>query len=275
MVLKKVSSARPFVKVAGGKTQLLPALLEHVPKSFKTYHEPFIGGGALFFELASQNRISKAVLGDTNDRLIRTYTALKRDPNLVVGKLKRMKNTFEFFGNMRRKNIDPEGDAALAAWYIYLNKTCFNGLYRVNKSGFFNVPFGYYANPNICDEDNLFAVSRALKKAKLCIASFEKGFAAAKTGDFLYADPPYLPLSETSNFTSYTKEGFGWEEHVRLYECALEAKKRGVKLLLSNSGHPAIRELYEAAFTVDEVQAARNINADGKGRKRIVEFLIY
>lgn len=268
---------RPIVKFAGGKTRLLPEILPRIPKRFGTYFEPFVGGGAVFFKMVEEGLLGKngAILADTNSRLLRTYRAIKKDPEGVIAKLKRMKNEETFFYKQRSRLIDDADEDTVAAWFIYLNKTGFNGLYRVNSQDEFNVPFGRYKNPNICDVETIRNASIAFTRAlSIEVASFEKTMGRATKGDFIYCDPPYIPLSETSNFTTYSKGGFGWEEHVRLYECALDAKKRGVKVLLSNSSHPEIRELYQKAFKVEEVFAPRSINSKGEGRAPIAEFLI-
>ena len=261
---------RPFVKWVGGKRQLLDRLVRYIPERFGTYHEPFVGGGALFFHL----RPERACLSDSNERLIRTYRGLRDDPERVIELLREYPHDKEFFLEFRTRDIDAsECDAEVAAWFIYLNKTAYNGLYRVNSKNIFNVPFGDNKNPNICDADNIRACSRALQTAKLEVGDFETVLDRAKPRDFVYFDPPYVPLSVTSAFTSYTRDGFDMNDQVRLRDVALELKKRGVYVLLSNSSAPAVRELY-ADFELIEVRARRAVNCKVEGRGEVKELLI-
>lgn len=262
--------ARPFIKWVGGKRQLLPELVARMPKEFGTYHEPFVGGGALFFEV----RPKMAVLSDVNVRLVRTYRGVRDHVDEVVGLLKTYPNDKLFFLVMRGKNIDAGTDAEVAAWFIYLNKTCFNGLYRVNKKGVFNVPFGDFKNPAICDEDNLRACSEALQDTVIENGDFCRVLLRALPGDFVYMDPPYVPLSATSSFTSYTAQGFGLQEQERLRDVARLLKERGAHVLLSNSSAGMVRELYKD-FVVEEVMAKRSVNCQGTGRGKIAELLIH
>lgn len=204
--------AVPYLKWAGGKRSMLRHLLPVVPVSYGTYHEPFVGGGALFYAL----RPAKAVLSDVNGRLIRSYAAVRHDVEAVVKLLKTYPYEKEFFLTMRGVPIDDRSDVELAAWLIYLNRTCFNGLYRVNRDNIFNVPFGRYANPTICDEANLRACSEALKGVAILHDPFETVLERAVAGDFVYFDPPYLPISATSSFTGYSPDGFGPDDHRRL-----------------------------------------------------------
>ncbi len=261
---------RPFLKWAGGKRQLLASLLPFAPRDAGSYFEPFVGGGALFFAL----RPKRAVLADVNERLIRTYRGVKNDVDDVIRQLKDFKHTPEFFYRVREKDIDAGTDADVAAWFIYLNKTGFNGLYRVNRDNRFNVPFGRYANPTICDERNLRACSAALAEAELVVEDFAKVVATAKRGDFVYFDPPYVPLSTTSSFTSYTSQGFGDAEQERLRDTARKLKRRGVSVLLSNSSAPTVRKLYAEGFDIAEVAATRLVNSKASARGAIVELLI-
>jgi DNA adenine methylase len=264
------AAGRPFVKWVGGKRQLLPHLLEHAPPDAPTYFEPFIGGGALFFSL----RPDAAVLADVNVRLIRTYKGVRDAVEDVIRLLRTYPHDSGFFYKLREKNIDAASDAEVAAWFIYLNKTSFNGLYRVNRANRFNVPFGRYKNPNICDETTLRACSAALATTELLVADFEVVTAKAKRGDFVYFDPPYVPLSVTSSFTSYTSGGFGPAEQMRLRDTARKLKKRGVRVLLSNSSAPFVRDLYGEGFKLVEVSATRSINSKASGRGAIAELLI-
>lgn len=262
-------SPRPFIKWVGGKRQILPALTARVPEHFGTYHEPFVGGGALFFAM----RPERAVLSDVNLRLVRTWKGVRDHVDQVVRLLKTYPHDKSFFLSMREQNIDAGTDAEVAAWFIYLNKTGYNGLYRVNKKNGFNVPFGAFKNPAICDESNLRACSAALRGAQIECADFALAAERAVEGDFVYFDPPYVPLSATSRFTSYTADGFGPEDQERLRNVALKLKEEGVHVLLSNSGAGFVRSLYDG-FKIEEVMAARQVNCRAKGRGKIVELLI-
>jgi len=263
-------AARPFLKWAGGKRQLLADLRSHVPRSHGRYFEPFVGGGALFFA----HRRTDAVLADVNARLIRTYKGVRDDVESVIRLLKKYPHDPKFFYRFREADIDSRSDVDVAAWFIYLNKTAFNGLYRVNRSNRFNVPFGRYENPTICDEGNLRACSAALAGVDLVVEDFEAVVTNAKKGDFVYFDPPYVPLSATSSFTSYTSHGFGVTEQMRLRDTARTLKKRGVHVLLSNSSAPLVRDLYEDGFHVMEVSATRLVNSKAAARGAIPELLI-
>lgn len=262
--------ARPFIKWVGGKRQLLPHLLRHVPDRYSGYFEPFVGGGALFFAA----RPSKAVLADVNERLIRTYKGVRDDVESVIRLLSGYPHDQKFFYKFRESPVDSGTDVEVAAWFIYLNKTGFNGLYRVNRGNRFNVPFGRYANPNICDEANLRACSTALANVELLVADFEVVVAKAKRGDFVYFDPPYVPLSVTSSFTSYTTHGFTAGQQVRLRDTALKLKKRGVRVLLSNSSAPFVSDLYSDNFEITKVSALRLVNSKGAARGIIAELLM-
>jgi DNA adenine methylase len=273
--------ARPFVKWAGGKRQLLPELLRRVPRSFtkpaggnvaRRYFEPFVGGAALFFAL----RPARATLADVNERLIRTYRGVRDDVETVLGLLKDYKRRHDekFFYRFREIDIDSKTDAEVAAWFIYLNKTGFNGLYRVNRGNKFNVPFGRYVHPNIHDPETLRACSGALAGVDLRVEDFERAVSEAERGDFVYFDPPYVPLSATSSFTSYTSDRFGPKEQKRLRDVAHELKKRGVQVLLSNSSAQAVRDLYAKGFEIVEVSATRAVNSKATARGSISELVI-
>ena len=266
-----MENARPFLKWAGGKRQLLPELLRRCPPSYGRYFEPFLGGGALFFAL----RPERATLADVNARLIRTYQGVRDDVEALIQALKGYPYEETFFYELRKKNIDACSDTELAAWFIYLNKTGFNGLYRVNRDNQFNVPFGRYAKPNTCDEATLRACSRALVDADLTVDDFAAVAERAQRGDFVYFDPPYMPLSATSSFTSYTSSGFDEERQSCLCEVARTLKGRGVHVLLSNSATPFIRKLYtESGFAVSRVSATRMVNSKVSGRGAIDELVI-
>ncbi len=273
---------RPFVKMAGGKTKLLPELLARVPKAFNRYYEPFVGGGALYFELVSTHVGKQFVIGDTNRDLVVAYREVRDNPHELIRRLSGMKNDEKFFYDVRAIDLNaldlltPGLSNARAARMIYLNKTCFNGLHRMNKAGRFNTPFGKYAKPLICDRENILACSKVLRQTRILSCSFDDTVYAAGRGDFVYFDPPYAPLSETSNFSAYGETGFKWVEQIKLCETARALKKRGVNVLLSNSNNPFIRELYarDGEFKIETVHAPRSINATGKGRGKIAELLI-
>lgn len=277
--------ALPFVKWAGGKRSMLPKLLSRLPSKFVDYYEPFIGGGALYWALMNQYppnaatyRIQNALISDTNRHLVRTYRAIAVDVEGVITRLKIMPYESDFFYATRALDMTDASDVEIAAWFIYLNKSCFNGLYRVNKAGNPNTPFGKYKNPTICDEDNLRACAHVLKQTRTRIQEqpFEAVRNEAKAGDLVYFDPPYLPVSATSDFTAYTADGFGYEDHVRLRDLALELKERGVYVMISNSDSPVTRELYAAkpGFYVDTVSSPRAINSKGGKRGNVSELII-
>jgi DNA adenine methylase len=264
-------AGRPFLKWAGGKRQLLRSLLPYAPPPGPArYFEPFVGGGALFFAL----RPKGAVLADVNTRLIRAYKGVRTSVDEVIRLLKSYPHDRAFFYEFRQAKIDDGTDAEVAAWFIYLNKTGYNGLYRVNRENRFNVPFGRYENPVICDEPTLRDCSAALADAELHVDDFEAVVEKARCGDFVYFDPPYVPLSTTSSFTSYTSGGFGDAEQARLRDTARRLKERGVRVLLSNSSAPLVRKLYADGFEIIEVSATRFVNSKANARGAIAELLI-
>jgi DNA adenine methylase len=262
--------ARPFLKWAGGKRQLLDEILGRLPGEIGTFHEPFVGGGAVFFALQPR----AAILSDRNERLIRAYRGVRNSVDEVIAVLRTCRNDKRFFLAMREKAVDDRSDAEVAAWLIYLNKTGYNGLYRVNSKNQFNVPFGDNEGANLCDESNLRACAAALRGADLHCEDFAAVLGRARPGDVVYFDPPYVPLSVTSYFTSYTKDGFEKDDQVRLRDVALELKRRGVFVLLSNSAAPLVRQLYGGEFECIEVSASRMVNSVASGRGRITELLI-
>lgn len=263
---------KPFVKWAGGKRKLVPAIREVMPKQFNYYYEPFVGGGALFFALEPK----RAVLSDINLKLMNTFAGVRDDVGSVITALRKLKNNKTCYLRIRERNFECGTAAQRAAEFIYCNKIGFNGLYRVNRSGQFNVPFGRYENPTICDEDNLRAASRALQGVELLMRSFKAVEIHASAGDFVYFDPPYAPLSATSNFTAFDAEGFGDAEQTELRDVALKLKQRGVSVVLSNSSAPMIRELYSPRhWKIREVEQARAINSKSDRRGKVTELLIY
>lgn len=254
---------KPILKWAGGKTQMLNDLLPKVPPSYSRYIEPFFGGGALFFALQPEN----AIIADSNPELINMYWQIADRPGDVIQYLKQYENTKEMFYNIRSQNWEALSGTEAAARTIFLNKTCFNGLYRVNKKGEFNVPYGKYVNPKICDQDTLYVASAALKKAEiLCGDYFQVLERYAKEGDFIFLDPPYLPVSKYSDFKRYTKEQFYEEDHIDLAKIIMNLHERGCYVILTNSNHPLVHELY-APFTIDIVHTKRYISCRGNSRQ--------
>ena len=267
--------ARPVLKWAGGKSRLLPDILELLPASIDTYYEPFVGGAAVFFALANRKRFKKAVLTDRNPELVNVYKALKRDVDGVIRSLKaHVKRGHSEKAYYEIRGLDPADltNSERAARLIYLNKTGYNGLYRVNRKGLFNVPFGRYKQPNICDEARLRAASSALKGVSLLERDFETACKKATKGDAVYFDPPYLPVSRTSNFTAYHDNGFGKEEHERLARVFAELAARNVTAVLSNSYTPFAQQLYKG-FVCREVRVSRPINSKTQGRGEVAELL--
>ncbi len=264
----------PVLKWAGGKRQLLDEILTRLPRKIATYYEPFVGGAAVFFQLAEEGRFERAVLADQNKDLIDVYRALQSDADRVIQFLSRTpydENSEEAYYSIRASR--PRALAERAARIIYLNKTGYNGLYRVNSRGEFNVPFGRYAKPNICDAPRLRAAAQALRHVELKVADFEDVCAMAGKGDAVYLDPPYLPVSRTANFASYHRDPFGVDEHERLARVFGTLAKRGVSALLSNSDTKDTRKIF-AEFKVDEVSAARPINSNAARRGKISEILV-
>lgn len=266
--------ATPFLKSVGGKRQLLPQLLPHIPARFGRYHEPFVGGGALFFHLHAAGRIRKgATLSDVNERTVRAWRGVRDNVETVIDLLRGYPYNEAFFYDLRRWPIDARTDAEVAAWRIYLSKAGFNGLYRENRSGQCNTPFGRYTNPRICDDAGLRRCSAALAGVDLRIEDFGRAAVRAKRGDLVFADSPYVPLSETSSFTAYSAGGFGLEDQVRLRDAARSMKLRGVRVLLTNSSAPTVRELY-ADFALTPMSARRAVSCQIEGRGPVTELLI-
>jgi DNA adenine methylase len=265
----------PFLKWVGGKRQLLQAILDRLPKRrISRYAEPFLGGGAVFFELARLDRIEGAILSDTNVELVETYRAVKEIPEEVIVALRKHKNTSKHYYTVRALDPSRLPLAERAARTIYLNRCGYNGLYRVNQSGKFNVPFGRYDNPTICDAEGIRAASRALERAALVVGDFADVVAPLGRGDVAYFDPPYVPLSVTSSFTAYTRAGFTIDDQTRLRDVARALKRRGATVAVSNSTAPVVYDLYGDGFERTEVTATRMVNCNGDGRGRIRELLI-
>jgi DNA adenine methylase len=264
----------PFLKWAGGKRQLLSQMQKFIPKKFNKYIEPFVGGGALFFYLLPK----KAILLDNNFELINCYKVIKKDVNELIKYLKKHIYDKEYYYKIRALDRNVEkysilSDTEKAARTIFLNKTGYNGLYRVNQKGFFNVPFGRYKNPKICDRKNLFAVHHALQSVKIINDSFEHCLDYAEEEDFVYLDPPYYPISDTSLFTSYTKDNFGKESQIKLYNIFKKLDQKGCQILLSNSYSEFILNLYRDC-RIEILKAKRAINSKSNKRGEIKEVLI-
>jgi DNA adenine methylase len=270
--------AKPFLKWAGGKTALLGQLLPLVPRVFGCYYEPFLGGGAVYFALAGlkqkgEIKFTGAYLSDLNEELINAYQVVRDDVTGLLGWLGKFQvsHSKEFYYQLR--NWCPITPVERAARFVYLNRTCFNGLYRVNKLGEFNVPVGNYKNPKICDEENLRLCSHVLADAELGCAPFERILDRATTGDFVYFDPPYVPISATANFVSYTPDGFGWTDQERLASVVRELDRRGCQVMVSNAWVESLQQLY-TGFRLVEVRAPRAINSKGNARGKVSEMLV-
>ncbi|NLG78565.1 MAG: DNA adenine methylase [Firmicutes bacterium] len=265
----KKGPAKPFVKWAGGKGQLVEDLAAHLPEKYSAYHEPFVGGGALFFRLAP----ATAFLSDLNEELINAYLVVKNDCDALIRSLRKHKNERAYYYEMRSLDPDTLDPVERASRFIYLNKTCYNGLYRVNRQGKFNVPYGRYKNPVYADEAQLRLASKVLANADIRVADFEIVLEQAKPGDFVYFDPPYQPISATANFTSYTRDAFDESQQRRLAAVFRELDRRRCYLMLSNSDSPLVRELY-SQFRIATVMAKRCINCKGERRGAIPEALV-
>jgi DNA adenine methylase len=269
----------PFVKWAGGKGQLLPELDKMIPSQFNRYFEPFLGGGAMFFYLMSSGMGFNACLSDINTELITGYRAIKDNVKEVIRLFQKYETEYKRYRhyceeqqeyylqlrNARNNNLPSSNDVEIASRLIALNKTCFNGLYRVNRRGEFNVPPGKYKNPPICDSSNLENVSKALAGATILADDYRDVTQNAQKGDFVYLDPPYQPLNNISYFTAYTKDGFDDRDQSQLADVFRKLNSRGCLLLLSNSDTPFIRELY-SDFRIKEVDVQRAINCKGSKR---------
>jgi len=263
---------RPFVKWAGGKRQVVKTLMENLPDSFGRYFEPFVGGGALLFELLPE----RAVINDINGELINAYTVIRDYPEELIESLKKHKNERDYYYKMRAILPDSLTPVERASRFIYLNKTCFNGLYRENSKGQFNVPFGRYKNPNIPDRENIMAVSHFLNSADVVIYNLDYREIVpplARAGDFVYLDPPYQPVSTTAYFTSYTKHGFTEKDQRELAEVFKQLDRKGCYVMLSNSDTELVRELYKG-FNIFRIKTNRRINSKTDRRKATAQELV-
>ncbi|MGY5150461.1 MAG: DNA adenine methylase [Candidatus Nitrosopumilus sp. bin_68KS] len=281
-VYRQISSVtpKPFVKWAGGKRQLIPILNENLPKTFGTYFEPFLGGGALLFHILTERKGQKCSISDLNSDLVLTYTTIRDRIDELISSLKNHERNYHkdsksYYYSVRESN--PRSEIEKTSRLLFMNRTCFNGLYRVNSKGKFNVPLGKYTNPNIVNEENLRAVCSILQSSRVAIKcrDFESVLRDAKKGDFVYFDPPYQPVSDTANFTSYTNKSFTHEDLNRLAEICLELDSKGCNVLLSNSDSKEVAELFSSkSWKIKKIHANRSINSNSKKRTGHFELLI-
>ena len=273
------TTPKPFVKWAGGKRQLITSLEGHLPKKFNTYFEPFLGGGALLFHLLNQSPNLKCNISDLNSDLILAYITIRDKVEQLVESLERHSGKYsadkiEYYYSVREST--PKNQIEKVSRLLFLNKTCFNGLYRVNSKGQFNVPLGRYTNPSIVNKENLISVSKILQSKNIAIRcqDFEAILDEAKKDDFVYFDPPYQPVSKTANFTSYTKCEFTYDDLKRLANVCQKLDKKDCKVLLSNSNTKEVKKLFSSKWKVVEVSANRAINSNSKKRTGHTELLI-
>ena len=274
------ASPKPFVKWAGGKRQLIPQIEKHLPEKFSSYFEPFLGGGALLFHLLSENKNLKGYVSDLNSDLVLAYVTIRDNLNGLLKSLQKHSDNYfsdskSYYYSVRETN--PKSQIEKVSRLLFMNRTCFNGLYRVNSKGKFNVPLGRYSNPNIVQEENLRSVNQFLNHNKIIIKcqDFSSTVEKAKKGDFVYFDPPYQPVSKTANFTSYTNGNFGLNDLKRLAKVSNQLTKKGVNVLLSNSSSKQVRELFSSKdWEIFEIEANRAINSDSNKRTGHSELLI-
>ncbi len=271
---------KPFVKWAGGKRQLIPILNQNLPESFGTYYEPFLGGGALLFHILTDKNGQKCSISDLNSDLVLAYTTIRDRIDALITSLKNHEKNYQkdsesYYYSIRESN--PRSAIEKTSRLIFLNRTCFNGLYRVNSKGKFNVPLGKYSNPNIVNEENIRAVSHILQSSRTAIKcrDFEAVLRDAKKGDLIYFDPPYQPVSATSNFTSYTTKDFTYDDLTRLAELCLKLDSRGCNVLLSNSDSQEVTDIFaKNPWKIIRIAANRSINSNSKKRTGHFELLI-
>ncbi len=271
---------KPFVKWAGGKRQLIPILNQNLPESFGTYYEPFLGGGALLFHILTDKNGQKCSISDLNSDLVLAYTTIRDRIDALITSLKNHEKNYQkdsesYYYSIRESN--PRSEIEKTSRLIFLNRTCFNGLYRVNRKGKFNVPLGKYSNPNIVNEENIRAVSHILQSSRTAIKcrDFEAVLRDAKKGDLIYFDPPYQPVSATSNFTSYTTKDFTYDDLTRLAELCLKLDSRGCNVLLSNSDSQEVADIFaKNPWKITRISANRSINSNSKKRTGHFELLI-
>ena len=266
---------KPFVKWVGGKTTSIPSLLQYIPEHISTYVEPFVGSGAVLMAL----NFDRAIINDSNSELINAYNVIKSNLGELEFYLSTLIYDRKLFDEIRAWDRDPDFDkrsaVERAARFIFLMKTCYNGLYRVSKKNFFNTPFGNYKNPTICDTPTLEACSSFLNQKNISILNqdYQSLLDIIPDDAFVYLDPPYFPISKTANFTQYQSESFKQDEHLRLYEFCVQLHKRGIKFLQSNSDVPHIRELYKD-FNINTVAVSRRINSNITKRNAVSELMI-
>lgn len=278
--MRDSTQPRPFLKWVGGKGKLIPELSKYYPESFNKYFEPFVGGGAMFFSANAP----KAHINDMNSVLICAYKHIRDDVEKLINELDTLQEFYWDLPDIESKkelylekrsvfNELKNDEFEKTVLLIFLNKTCFNGMYRENSKGGFNVPFGKHQKPTISDSINLRNVSKSLKNVEITSGSYEEAIKKAKKGDFIYFDPPYQPLNPTSSFTSYQAGGFDVEDQKKLRDAFKNLSDKGCYVMLSNSNSPIILELYKD-FEIHEIMAARSINSVGSGRGKIVEVLV-
>lgn len=275
--MPKNRSVPTFVKWAGGKTQLLSQFKKFFPEKFKGYLEPFVGSGAVFFYIKQKYTPKKIIISDNNEDLINAYIVVRDHLEELIGLLKKHKRNHskEYYYKIREMDVDNLSNVEKAARFLYLNKTCYNGLYRVNSKGKFNVPFGRYKKPNIVNEENLKRAHKLLQGVEIKHQSYEKVLDDAEVEDFIYFDPPYYPLSKTSNFVGYTKEVFLEDEQMKLARVYKKLDRKGCLVMLSNSNTEFIKKLYSYdGFKIFKVKARRAINSDARKRGPIDELVI-
>ena len=271
---------KPFVKWAGGKRQLIPILNENLPKTFDTYFEPFLGGGALLFHMLIERNGQKCSISDLNSDLVLSYTTIRDRAESLINSLKNHEKNYQkdsksYYYSIRESN--PRSQIEKTSRLIFLNRTCFNGLYRVNSKGKFNVPLGKYTNPNIVNENNLRSVSNILQSSRVDIKcrDFEAILNDAKKGDLVYFDPPYQPVSDTANFTGYTNKNFTYDDLGRLVELCIKLDSKGCRVLLSNSNSKEVTDMFSTKpWKVNKIKANRSINSNSKKRTGHFELLI-
>ena len=274
------STPKPFVKWAGGKRQLIPILNENLPDSFGTYFEPFLGGGALLFHMLTERNGQKCSISDLNSDLVLAYTTIRDRVDSLISSLKTHERNYQkdsksYYYSIRENN--PRSQIEKTSRLLFMNRTCFNGLYRVNSKGKFNVPLGKYTNPNIVNEENLRSVSSILQASRVSIKCRDFGAVLrdAKKGDLVYFDPPYQPVSTTANFTSYTNKSFSYDDLSRLAELCQNLDEKGCKVLLSNSDSKEVSDMFsKKPWKISKIRANRSINSDSKKRTGHFELLI-
>ena len=274
-----LSEPKPFVKWAGGKRQLMSELEKNFPTKFGTYLEPFLGGGAVMFDLLTKEHNLKCNVSDLNSDLVLSYVTIRDRLEKLIESLENHSKNYHkdstgYYYEVR--NQEPKNQIEKVSRLLFLNKTCFNGLYRVNSKGKFNVPLGRYTNPNIVNKENLQAVSKTLQSAKIKIScrDFSSIIKDAKKGDFVYFDPPYQPVSDTANFTSYTHRDFTEDDLERLADLANQLNSKGCNVMLSNSNSKTVKKLFSSGWKIKEIKANRAIHSNSQKRTGHKEIII-